>query len=113
MNDIENASLQKTDEKNSGIYEKFKTGGFGLAVTYWCFGVPVFLAVGISSRFITDRSNLSALMIGFLVYLGVFFIAILNAARKYKGPKFWAVIAVVIVGFAYLRNLMVLIQLRH
>jgi hypothetical protein len=106
MSESRDSSVQTlADAQGLSFYEKFINGEFGLAKTYWLFGVvPGFIA-GIAVR--TVSSDTLAYWIGaaFVIYQCVLLVALWNAGRKYQGSKVWPVLAFLVVMSAVLRNI--------
>ena len=80
------------------------SGDFGLATTYWLFGVAGSMGIGAMIALVrpTPGSGLARLLVGlFLVYATVIFIAVWRAAGKYPGRPSWRTLAraVVVLGF--------------
>lgn len=106
MNESQSTTGQTSAKQpNAGLYEKFIHGEFGLAKTYWLFGVLPNFLVNIALR--TVASDDLAYWIGatFLIYLCVLLVALWNAGRKYTGSKIWSVLAFLVVLSAVLRSI--------
>lgn len=106
MNESQSTSKQKsTKQINSGFYIKFISGEFGLAKTYWLFGVlPNFIA-NIALRTVASDDLAYWIGVTFLVYLCVLLVALWNAGRKYTGSKIWPVLAFLVVLLGVLRSI--------
>ena len=85
---------------------KFFNGDLSLPYSYWAIGVLISFGVGFISGFIsmilTDNLTLAYVVI---VFWQIFItIGIWRSSDKYKGPKYWAYLAkiMVVVGWGYL-----------
>lgn len=72
-------------------------GDFGLAKTYWLYGVLVGLGVNLISRAITSSGMLVLFVVAYAVYEVPVLIGTWRAAAKYSGPTIWAVLAKIAV----------------
>ena len=84
--------------------EKLISGDLGLAVTYWVYGVlagfvwaAAMAAAKPEHSYQKDGNLQDILKYSFLGYYFLIYIAIWNAAGKYKGQKAWAVLAKFVV----------------
>lgn len=83
-------------------FKSLKDGDFGLAKTYWLFGVLGNLLISITLNFLTGLAmaiySLFSLAYGVTVLLGIW-----NAANRYTGFKLWAILAklAAILGFLF------------
>lgn len=78
---------------SGGFWETLFNGDFGLAKTYWIFGVLVGIIVKIFSHFITSSGLSVILLLAYLPYSVVVFIGTWRAADKYPGQRTWATLA--------------------
>ena len=85
------------DQSKQSGYEKFIQGEFGLARTYWLFGVLVSAVVNVLANFIFPVTWSPVIFVIFGVYMCALLVAVFQAARKYQGPKIWPILAVLIV----------------
>ena len=76
-----------------GFLLKLVKGEYGLAKTYWLFGVAVGLIVGLFLGIITDQATLLVFTFVYLCYQIAVLIGIWRAADNYTGPKHWVVLA--------------------
>ena len=119
MSEIENATNgSETIEK--GFFGKLSNGDFGLAKTYWRYGIGVQFVVRIATVFIIFIPSLPAGTLEFLlVIVSLAFTAyaiplgmgIWRAANKYEGSKIWATLAkanVILGVFVLALNLLAL-----
>lgn len=68
-------------------------GDFGLAKTYWLYGVLVSFVVQIIGEFITSTEPLVLVMGIYIIYMLPVLLGIWRAADVYPGPYVWAVLA--------------------
>jgi|AP45_3_1055517.scaffolds.fasta_scaffold51892_1 hypothetical protein len=120
MSEIENATNgSETIEK--GFFGKLSNGDFGLAKTYWRYGVGVQFVVRIAAIFIifilsslpagTLEFLLVIVSLAFTAYAIPLGMGIWRAANKYEGSKIWATLAkanVILGVFVLALNLLAL-----
>jgi len=77
---------------------KLKAGDFGLAKTYWLYGVIVNIAYRLIDLVVTKFSFELSIVLFFIMAIYTFFqiFGLWNAASRYEGLKIWAVIAKVL-----------------
>lgn len=79
---------------SKGFFRKLADGDFGLAKTYWLFGVTVSIGVNLLSNFvITSIQGLVLLTLAYAVYDVPVILGTWRAAKKYQGPRLWANLA--------------------
>ena len=92
MSEIENATNgSETIEK--GFFGKLSNGDFGLAKTYWRYGIGVQVVVRIATIFIPYFGLLVIVSLAHTAYAIPLFMGIWRAANKYEGSKIWATLA--------------------
>jgi hypothetical protein len=99
-----------TSEK--GFFKRLAGGDFGLARTYWLYGVLVSISVNlVSNFFITSIGGLLLLTLAYAAYDVPVILGTWRAARKYQGPRLWANLAksMTIVGAIMLAVVLVLL----
>lgn len=79
--------------KEKGFFGKLSNGDFGLAKTYWQYGVLVGFVVNISTKAITSIGLLAMVMLVHFAYFIPLAMGTWRAANKYEGSKIWAVLA--------------------
>lgn len=95
MSEIENtANGLQTIEK--GFFGKLSSGDFGLAKTYWLYGVLVGFVLKITMKSIESIGVLVIVMLVYSAYEIPVLMGTWRAATKYKGSKIWAVLAKVV-----------------
>jgi len=93
------ASLQAGGHQSShtndpeGFLSKLVNGDLGLAKTYWLFGVVGGQLTTLLLLVITDEALMLVYTFVCVAYQIAVLIGIWRAATKYKGPKYWAVLA--------------------
>ncbi len=88
---VANASTEK------GFFWKLANGDFGLAKTYWVYGVLVGVVVNIITNVVTSIGGLVILILAYTAYQIPVIMGIWRAANKYQGPKIWAILAKIAV----------------
>ena len=83
------------------FFSKLIHGDYGLAKTYWLFGVLGSFLLTSLLPLISDELFL-VLYLPVLSYCAVVYTGIWRAASKYQGPKYWAVLAKVAIFVAWI-----------
>lgn len=96
------AAANDTTRTEKGFFGKLANGDFGLAKTYWLYGVlagGVLVGVvgNIFSNVVTSIGGLVIFMLASTAYEIPVFLGTWRAANKYQGPKIWAVLAKIAV----------------
>ncbi|MDO8846228.1 hypothetical protein [Methylicorpusculum sp.] len=109
-------TTQSIQPSTGGFFSKLANGDFGLAKTYWLYGVLVsFIITNILVKVITSISALVTFMIIFTAYQIPVNMGIWRASDKYQGPNVWAMLAkigvvlsciVVAIGFFAIAGLL-------
>ncbi len=105
-----------TQEINDkGFFKKLSDGDFGLAKTYWLFGV---LVGGIGGNIVVTVVAMSKslaliiiIMLALIVYSVLQMIGVWNASNRYTGSKIWAVLAKIAVVLGALTIALSLVDL--
>lgn len=103
MNDGSNQVA--TAAPSTGFYDQFIGGEFGLAKTYWLFGVLPSFLVGIAMRIVSSDTFAYWIGAAFVSYQLVLLRALWHAGKKYQGSKVWSVLAFLLVLLAIVRNI--------
>ena len=94
------ARPKSVNKKN--FFVKFWNGDLSLPMSYWLVGVVFSFVVGFVIGIIVISSGLHEdAMFGFLIPWYIYtFVGIWRSSDKYKGPKFWAILAkiAIIIG---------------
>lgn len=77
---------------SGSFISKLIRGDYGLAKTYWLFGVLGNIILSAPLPFIAEELIL-VLYLPLLSYSVVVLIAVWRAANRYRGPKYWATLA--------------------
>jgi hypothetical protein len=87
-----------------GFIHKLSDGGYGLAKTYWVYGVLVGVVVNIAVEFIESASIIIALMLAYILYEVPVLLGIWSASNKYTGPSLWVILAKIatVLGWLWL-----------
>lgn len=72
---------------------KLANGDFGLAKTYWLYGVIIGLFASFLSNLITSIAGLVIFMLVFTIYEIPVLMGVWRASRKYQAPNIWAILA--------------------
>jgi hypothetical protein len=104
-----------TQEINDkGFFKKLSDGDFGLAKTYWLYGVLVSIGAQIVMAVVEMSESVALIIIILLVMFGYFvfqIIGVWNASNRYTGSKIWAVLAKIAVVLGALTLMLSLIGL--
>ena len=94
---MEGSDLEsRVAQPKKGFFSKLAGGEYGLARTYWLYGV----VVGLIYRILLLIPSLAVMLIltlAYLVYCVPLLMGIWRAADGYNGPKVWAVLARIVV----------------
>ncbi len=90
-------TIEAVDKPRTNFFLKLVSGDYGLALTYWvfCVGGGVIFRIIFSS--ITSINALTLVLIVYILYTIAVMLGVWNAADRYKGSKFWAVLAKILV----------------
>ena len=84
-----------------GFIKQLIDGDFGLAKTYWLYGVLGSIAMNLLLMFPILSGSLVLIVVAMLAsiaYAIVVLTGIWNSASRYTGSKIWSVLAKIIVG---------------
>ena len=96
--------MSDTQEINDkGFFKKLSDGDFGLAKTYWLYGVLVSIVGSIlmqGAALSDSKALIIVLLLVMIVYAVFQLTGVWNASNRYTGLKIWAILAkiAVIVG---------------
>lgn len=113
MNETDSTVILVPNQSSKHVYQKFIEGEFGLAKTYWMFGVLVNLCVNIVLRQIESDIIFFALGSIFVAYLCALLVAVWHAGKKYQGPKFWVFLACLVVFMGIIKTAGALLVTTH
>lgn len=80
-------------ESSDGFFGKLARGDYGLAKTYWLFGVLVGVIVTILCSIIKSPGMIAIAFLAYTAYEIPVIMGIWRSATKYTGTKAWAVLA--------------------
>ncbi len=83
----------KDDVSSKGFFSKLMHGDFGLAKTYWLYGVAASYAGSLLSSLIPSLGGQLVYMTLWLAYDVILTIGIWRAANRYDGRRAWAILA--------------------
>ena len=94
--------------KNENFFVRFWNGELSLPMSYWGVGVGIGILFGfIIVAFVSDAGLSDDAMWGFIIPFQIYtVVGIWRSANKYKGAKFWAILAKVAVVFGVVSNLL-------
>jgi hypothetical protein len=94
----ENENMENDSETlEKGFFGKLSNGDFGLAKTYWLYGVLAGFIVNIAMKPITSIGLLVCVMLAYTAYAIPVIMGTWRAANKYKGSKIWEILAKIAV----------------
>ncbi|MGO2137040.1 MAG: hypothetical protein ACTH3S_16615 [Marinobacter sp.] len=111
MNNTETSPLG-AESKN--FFSKLTSGDFGLAKTYWLFGVVVGIVLNLIIKFTPSIGGLLVILALAVVYQVMVLLGVWRAANRYQGRKAWTIlakIAAVLGWLGVLANLGVLVEI--
>tara|TARA_B100000029_G_scaffold438737_1_gene454902 strand:- start:4090 stop:4413 length:324 start_codon:yes stop_codon:yes gene_type:complete len=96
---------RKISRKKKNYFIKFWDGELSLPQSYWVVGVlisiPVGALIGVFTAMINAPMNtMYAFFIPWYVYI---IVGIWRSAGRYKGPKFWAILAKILMILSAIR----------
>lgn len=110
--------MKSENKINAGFWTKLIQGHYGLAKTYWLFGVLVTIVFQIILTVATAAGGgfgiMVSLLLAFLAYSIVQIIGLWRASNLYEGRKLWAIlakVAVILAGVMLVVNLLSLLAL--
>ena len=98
---------KRKKSQNENFFVRFWNGDLSLPMSYWGVGVGIGLVFGLLIGVFTGATGMSEdAMWGFLIPFQIYtVVGIWRSADKYKGAKFWAILAKVAVVFGIASNL--------
>ena len=98
---------KRKKSQNENFFVRFCNGYLSLPMSYWGVGVGIGLVFGLLIGVFTGATGMSEdAMWGFLIPFQIYtVVGIWRSADKYKGAKFWAILAKVAVVFGIVSNL--------
>ena len=98
---------KRKKSQNENFFVRFWNGDLSLPMSYWGVGIGISLVFGLLIGVFTGATGMSEdAMWGFLIPFQIYtVVGIWRSADKYKGTKFWAILAKVAVVFGIVSNL--------
>ena len=95
------------NSNNKNFFVKFWNGDLSLPMSYWLVGVVFSVVVGFVIVVIVIAAGLHEdAMFGFLIPWYIYTtVGIWRSSDKYKGPKFWAILAKIVIVLGVLSAL--------
>tara|TARA_X000000950_G_scaffold48872_1_gene57005 strand:- start:3824 stop:4162 length:339 start_codon:yes stop_codon:yes gene_type:complete len=99
--------VKKEKSKNENFFVRFWNGKLSLPMSYWGVGVGIGILFGfIIVAFVIAAGLSDDAMWGFIIPFQIYtVVGIWRSANKYKGSKFWAILAKIAVVFGVFSNL--------
>jgi len=93
-----------SNQAGAGFFKRLSNGDFGLAKTYWLYGVVVGIAFRLLTTIIPSPVIVAILSVAWIAYAVFLYMGIWKAAGRYTGERIWAVLAkiMVILGALFL-----------
>ena len=101
------AKKRKISKKNKNYFMKFFDGELSLPHSYWLVGIVYSIVVGILAAviilsFSLPDKTLSVLVLPWIIFISI---GIWRSSDKYKGPKFWAILAKIAVVISVIQSI--------
>ncbi len=92
--------------KNKNFFVKFWNGELSLPMSYWGVGVGIGILYGGLAGIFTVIAGLSDdALWGFIIPFQIYtVVGIWRSSNNYKGPKFWAVLAKILIVLGVISN---------
>ena len=81
------------DSSEKSFFGKLANGDFGLAKTYWLYGVLVGFVTNILIMAISSTGILVVVSLALVAYSVPLYLGVWRAANKYEGQKIWSILA--------------------
>ena len=85
------------EQTRKGFFSALSNGDFGLAKTYWLYGVVVGFIANIVAGLITNTKGLVVFLLLYSAYQILVLVGVWRASDKYQGPSVWTVLAKIMV----------------
>ncbi len=108
------AEFRSGESGNKGFFSRLASGDFGLAKTYWLYGLVISVAINMALKVVTSLGVLAVAILAVTLYQVIVLLGIWRAASRYQGWKVWAIlakIATVLGWLSVLASVGVFIQL--
>ena len=100
-NETQQSTAAESFHPSKGFFRFLMAGNFGLAKTYWLFGVLVAAVYYFLMEYIGYGLLFWIISIPYLFYWVAVSVGIWNAAGKYRGNPIWALLARIAVIFGF------------
>lgn len=80
-------------DEQKGFFSKLSNGDFGLARTYWLYGVVVGIVINLVIQVVPSIGAIAVVLALATVYQVMVLLGIWRAATRYQGRKVWAILA--------------------
>ena len=97
---------RKTGSKKENFFVNFWNGQLSLPMSYWGVGVGLGIIFGVIIGLFTGIMGMSDdAMWGFIIPFQIYtVVGIWRSSDRYKGPKFWAILAKVMIVIGIISN---------
>jgi len=109
-----NSKPQMNDNKSKNFFIKLKDGDYGLAKTYWLYGVVVnviFKVLGAYAGSYSQKLFATVLIVN-IIYSLLWLVGLHNSATKYEGSKIWVILTYVMILVWLLNTLMLFVGVK-
>lgn len=86
--DVYNQGIER-----AGFFSKLSSGDFGLAKTYWLYGVVAGIVINLVIQVVPSIGAIAVVLALATVYQVMVLVGIWRAANRYQGRKVWAILA--------------------
>ena len=104
--------MLEENKNNAGFWTKLIQGHYGLAKTYWLFGIAGGVVILILTSAIAFADGGIGMLLGVglaaLAYFVIWAIGVWRAATLYQGRRLWAILAKVAVILGVLQSVLYL-----
>lgn len=99
MSDTE---VRSGESGSKGFFSRLSGGDFGLAKTYWLYGVVVGVALNMALRIVTSLGVLAVALLAVTLYQVMVLLGIWRAASRFQGWKGWAILAKIAAALGWI-----------
>ena len=98
--------MVKTKKNQDNFFVRFWNGQLSLPMSYWGVGIGIGIAYGFLAGIITGVLGMHVdAMWGFIIPFQIYtVVGIWRSSDRYKGPKFWAILAKIMVVVGIISN---------
>ncbi len=96
----------KSSKSKKNYFQQFYDGNLSLPHSYWIFGVAYSIAFGLIIAVIVlalgmPERTISVLSLPWIIFISI---GIWKSSDKYKGPKFWSVLAKIAIVLSIIQT---------